>query len=64
MEKQYETVKLTFTSAVLRQLLAKVSNRMLHRSLMRDGEFFSRTGWINLRVDFERMCLVRRGGKV
>jgi hypothetical protein len=64
MEKLYEMVKLTLPSVVLRWLSAKVRNRMLCRSLMQDGEFVSRTGWINLRVGLERMCLVRRRGKV
>jgi len=64
MQKQYETVKLTLSSAVLHYLSAKVSNRMLCRSLMQDVEFVSRRGWINLRVGLEIMSLVRRRGNV
>jgi hypothetical protein len=63
MEKVYETVKLTLPSVVLHWLSAKVRNRLVCRCLMQDGEFVFRTGWINLRVGLERMCLVKSGGR-
>jgi hypothetical protein len=64
MEKQYETVKLTLPSVMLRWLSTKISNTMLCLTLIQDGEFVSMIGWINFRVGLERMCLVRRRGKV